>query len=114
MAAGPTPPATPTARRARPARRPNGTWLIVDGDGTTNTSIRDPVANTMIAGPALSGAVDGGGAIKRLPTASTSSFRPTTPRGRASTCVANTAVVGPVLTGNADEAALRRGPTAST
>jgi hypothetical protein len=41
-------------------QRANGTFLIFRGNGSTNTIIYDPVANTMSNGPSLSNTVDAG------------------------------------------------------
>lgn len=47
--------------------RPNGTYLLIQGGNTSNTSIYDPSANTFSAGPSVGSNVDWGGHAFRLP-----------------------------------------------
>jgi hypothetical protein len=95
---------------AHSIQRPDGKFLLILGNNTSNTSIYDPVANSFTAGPSIVGTVfgnayDGAHSIQRPDgkflvilggaTSNTSVYDP----------VANSFTAGPAITGTASGAA---------
>jgi hypothetical protein len=88
-------------RGAIAVQRPDGRWLVICGNNTTNTCIYDPVANTAVAGPALtSTSREGAHAIQR----GDGTFLIVCGRNTTNTViydpVANTCVAGPAVPNN--------------
>lgn len=70
MSAGPTTVGTSgntVGEGAHFLARPNGTYLLVQGNATSNTSIYDPVNNTFSAGPSAGGTIEWGSHSFQLP-----------------------------------------------
>lgn len=80
--------------------RPNGTYLLIQGGNTANTSIYDPGTNTFSAGPGVGGNVDWGGHAFRLPDGKFYVTLGNSTTGRIYDPVANTFSAGPSTTDN--------------
>ncbi|MBI4180969.1 MAG: prepilin-type N-terminal cleavage/methylation domain-containing protein [Chloroflexi bacterium] len=83
-------------------RRPNGTFLVIRGGGTTTTYIYDPVANSFSTGPSLTGSAGAGSNSFQRPDGKFIIIRA---GGSSSTViydpVANTMTGGPSMTASA-------------
>lgn len=79
--------------------RPNGTYLLIQGGNTANTSIYDPSNNSFTAGPGVGGNVDWGGHAFRLPDGRFYVTLGNSTTGRIYDPVANTFSSGPSTTG---------------
>ena len=103
MSAGPTIVGTSGNNAGQGAiflERPNGTYLLIQGGATSNTSIYDPSTNSFSAGPSVGGNVDWGGHAFRLPDGRFYVTLGNSTTGRIYDPVANTFSAGPSTTGN--------------